>query len=80
MHRASIVNLDMDQNRPAADGAVFHVFLAMAGGRVDWYDDFFTAGVADIADFVLHWANSTLKHRLTIVRGNLTNAVVLCQD
>jgi hypothetical protein len=45
---ALFVNLDVDDVRAAANGAVLDVFLLAPLGRIERDDDFFAAGVADI--------------------------------
>jgi len=42
------VDIDMEGHGVAADRAVFDVVLVSAAGDIDWHDDLFAAGVADI--------------------------------
>ena len=55
--RSVAVGIDMDMNDVgmAADGAVFDIGLAGAFGQVQRDDDFFAAGVAQIAGFLAQW-------------------------
>ena len=42
------VDIDMERHRVAADRAVFDVVLVSAAGDIDWHDNLFSAGVADV--------------------------------
>jgi len=42
------VDIDMERHWVAADRAVFDVVLMGAPGNIDWHDNLFAAGVADI--------------------------------
>ena len=46
-----LLNLNMNDVRMTADGAVLDIFLARPGRQIDRNDDFLAAGVADVAGF-----------------------------
>jgi hypothetical protein len=53
------VYLHVESHRVAADRAVFDVVLVSAARDVDWHDDLFAAGVADIGSFEMGgWPSS----------------------
>ena len=49
-----LVDLDDDDIGVTTDGAIFDVFLMVAGGGIDRHDDFFAAAVAEVACVVNH--------------------------
>ncbi len=57
------VPVNMDDTWIAADRAVFGVFLRFSAGWIDWDDDFFAAGVANVGHFVLHDTEPILTFR-----------------
>src|SRR6516162_405225 len=53
-HVAILFNLDVDDVRAAADGAILDVLLARPCRQVDGHDDLLAAGIAGVAGLVLH--------------------------
>ena len=51
---AVIFKLDVNHIRPATDGAVFDVLLALSFRGIERNDDLFAAGVANVTRIVLH--------------------------
>jgi hypothetical protein len=54
MGLALVIDFDVDDVGAATDGAVFDIFLGLAGRKVDRYDDFLAAGVANVSGLGLH--------------------------
>ena len=50
---AVFVHFDVNHIRTTADGTIFDVTLSRAGRQVDGHDDFFAAGIADVARLVV---------------------------
>ena len=51
---AVVIDLDMNDVRTAANGAVLDIFLAFAFRRIDGDDDFLAARITDVRSFVSH--------------------------
>jgi len=54
LHLSVFADFDRHDVRPAADGAIFDVFLPRASSYVERHDDLLAAPVAQIASFVAH--------------------------
>ncbi len=54
-----LVDLDVNDVRPTADGAVLDILLSSARRCIDGYHDFFAAGIAHIARIAAHGEDST---------------------
>jgi len=53
-HLTAVLDFDVHEIWPAADGTVLDVFLALSRREIDRDDDFFAAGLADVAGFIVH--------------------------
>jgi len=53
-----LVDLDVNDVRPTADGTVFDILLCRARRCIDWYHNFFAAAVAHIARIAAHGNDS----------------------
>src|SRR5262245_45695925 len=53
-HVAILFNLDVDDVRTAADGAILDVLLARPCRQVDGHHDLLAAGIAEVAGLVFH--------------------------
>ncbi len=65
-----LVDLDVNDVRPTADGTVFDILLSRARRRIDGYHDFFTAAITQIARIAPHDDDSTrtmadARHRIS---------------
>ena len=54
-----LVDLDVNDVRPTADGTVFDILLCRARRCIDWYHNFFAAAVAHIARIAAHGNDSS---------------------
>ncbi len=55
----TLIDLDVNDVRPTADGTVFNILLGRARRCIDAYHNFFAAGIAHIARIAAHGNDSS---------------------